>query len=68
VYTELQTLPIFVVGRTLLRRQRSSSSALPFLAEQQLRLTVLGEAAAPPYLNLGNKKAPDGSGALMKTN
>jgi hypothetical protein len=26
------------------------------------------DKAAPPYLNLGNKKAPDCSGALMKTN
>src|ERR1035437_6836367 len=53
-------------GRALMRRQRSGSSALPGFWFDERR----GGAAAPPYriLNLGNKKAPDGSGAWMKTN
>jgi hypothetical protein len=61
VERQLRPTGIWFIGRAAVpRRQRSGNSALPILAERQLRPT--------DEKNGGNKKAPDCSGALMKTN
>jgi len=49
----------FMVGRTLLRRQRSGNSALPILAERQLpTYRDLAERQLPPYRDLAERQLP----------